>query len=160
MAFGKKNKEDIINIPLENLDVETDNIKVINEFYDTKGRKIKSYTLPVIEFVAVLLIVIGIMYAFLNFRFVEGDVIGKSFNIGPISVVSNQYEAADYISEGKLIYYDEHNPNPFPIDVRSNYDVNTITKIQDNRVFVKGSSSSVSNDVPVSKEDIAYVLEP
>lgn len=152
-------KKDLLNDPeikkisVENIgSIDMSNVKQIDGFTDKHG-KYKGYTGSVILLVILCLLVMASVYFCMNYKVVQGNVVGKVGEVAGFSIIDNNYEPDSFLKEGAIIYY---NGEENLINMKNDFDVGTISRANEGKYFI----DTGLKETWVNRSQIVFVLAP
>lgn len=125
----------IKQISLDQIDrSDTDHIKSVGTINDHS--KIGTIVVPLVVVAVGCILVLVVINFLFNYKLVQGDLYGSTFEVAGVSVIPNDYTPYPYISNGSFIYYDGSNNEFF--NPRDNFSVAKVTKVgSDGKYYVE-----------------------
>lgn len=159
MFRTKIKKKDILNDPsikkisAENIDKDSDNIKVIVDIAPSRKKALLKLTAFLVTIAFIMFIAISGIILFLNTTIVQGNIEGSLFEIAGFSVVEKDYNPAQYLSVGKTIYYGSETTGV--VLTNSSFKKAKVTKISNNHVSLAGDFK----DTVININEVDYILK-
>lgn len=164
-----KKKKDLkeMNINWDKLQKD-DDIKVINVKGDlsavptighvkrSKKKAITGYIFSGIIFAIVVGLIVFCINIGINYRIVQGNVLGKDFNIAGFSFVNKNYDPFTVISDGAKIYYSEVSVKDKVFELTSDFKIGAVAKIYADKIAIGDNGI---REMVIKKDQVRYVLE-
>jgi hypothetical protein len=145
------NDPEIKKISMENIGaIDMETINQIDGFGGNK-KGTGGVVAAIIVLVLACALITTVIYTSVNYKIVEGDVIGSEFQIGEWSFVDSSYSPYAYLKEGVTIYYDG---NDGFINNASDFSVAVISKANSGKYYIENGFK----DTLIKQEQIKYAL--
>lgn len=143
----------INTIAVENIDKDFDQINIIGDVKESKSKGVFLAIRTIILTLFLCSVVFAGIYAYINMKFVQGNIEGSVLNVGGISMVEKDYSPNNYIKEGSVVYYDGDSNKLF--NRSDEYSIGKVVSVTDNKVNLQGEKDKTYS---INKSQVQFVL--
>lgn len=158
---AQKQLDELVNSPeITNIDIgdaDLASIAIEKDIKKENRRSLISIIKPIVGIAATVIVSITVAFTLLNYSFVIENVSGAILHLGPISVVTKDYDPQHYLYTGATIWYDGNSASESLICVPSSYKMGKITKVNDAVVMISGAIKD--QQIPISNIDFVVKEE-
>lgn len=143
----------INTIAVENIDKDFDQINIIGDVKESKSKGVFLAIRTIILTLFLCSVAFAGIYAYINMKFVQGNIEGSVLNVGGISMVEKDYSPNNYIKEGSVVYYDGDSNKLF--NRSDEYSIGKVVSVTDNKVNLQGDKDKTYS---INKSQVQFVL--
>lgn len=171
-GLGKGDKKTInakrpMNINIEKLqkdkDIKTINVKgdlsavpLIGNVKKSKKKLVGKYISGSILFIVAAVIIVFCINVAVNYKIVQGNIMGKDFAVAGFSFVNRDYDPYNRIYDGAKIYYSDTSSKDKLIEFAGDFKMGAVAKLYSDKVAI---GENGIREIVIQKDQVRYILE-